>query len=145
MAEAPKLYLFVSNRDVYVTSLRGHSFHFLKGVPQHVPKICHNEVIEKGIMPVDDDGEVDLVKVNEIAGEADPKVKIVLAPEDSDERAKAIKDVLLAIAKRNRAEDFTAGGVPSAVTVTAALGWKVDLREIRPLWTEYKVEQNRGA
>ena len=54
---APKYFPHVSNRDIVVHSILGHSIAFEKGVPTHVPKALHAEVMEKGILPVDDKGE----------------------------------------------------------------------------------------
>lgn len=139
-----QLFMFVAHRDVTVTSLKGYSFNFKKGIPQHVPKQCHAEVIERGILPVDQDGSLDPAKLDEIAQEGDPKARIVLAPETQAERDEKINEALKAIAKRNRSEDFTAGGVPSPAAVSSALGWKVDGREIRPLWNKLRQDAAQG-
>lgn len=141
---APIEYLFVANRDVTVTSLKGYSFNFEAGIPQHVPKACHPEMIERGILPVGSDGKPDLVQVDIVAKDGDPKVKIVLAPETNEERAELIREVLLKVATRNNAADFTSGGVPSPAAVSGALGWRVDAKEIRPIWQEIKVALNAG-
>lgn len=140
----PTQYMFVANRDVTVTSLKGYSFNFEKGVAQHVPKACHAEMIERGILPVDAEGNTDLASLDEVAKEADPKVKIVLAPETTEERNEAIRAALLKIVERNNAADFTSGSVPSSAAVSAALGWKVDSREIKPLYVEIKRALNAG-
>lgn len=139
---APAVHLFVANRDVTVTSLKGYSFNFEAGVAQHVPKACHAEMIERGILPVAADGKPDLEQVAELAKEGDPKVRIVLAPETNEERADAIRSALLKIVERNNSADFTSGGVPSPASVSSALGWRVDSKEIKPIWQEIKVAMN---
>lgn len=141
---APEVYMFVANRDVNVTSLKGYSFNFEKGIPQHVPKACHTEMIERGILPVAKDGTPDLEQVAALAKENDPKVRIVLAPETNEDRADGIRSALLKIADRNNAADFTSGGIPSPAAVSTALGWRVDGKEIKPIWQEIKVAMNAG-
>lgn len=139
-----KQYLFVSRRTINVGSLTGRSILFEAGVPTHVPREMHSEVMEKGILPCDADGQV-LDNVQGIDVEAADKPKILLAPEDPAEREEAIAGVIRALAERNARGDFTAGGVPHPDAVTAALGWKVDSREIRPIWTKLKPELIKAA
>lgn len=126
--------LFVSNRDVMVSSTLGHSIQFIKGVPMHVPKIMHKVVIERGILPVDGGAE----SASDIMAEAESGPKILLAPEDPSDREAAIAKACRVIAQRNNAKDFTGGGTPNATAVTAALGWKVDQKEVKDIWTEVK-------
>jgi hypothetical protein len=130
-APAPKQYLFVSNRDISVTSILGYSIFFEKGVQTHVPRAMHAEVIEKGILPVEEDGKISVEAIDKMTS---PDIKIVLAPETAEDRNEAIAEAVKAIVKRNDSRDFTSGGVPSAVAVTAALGWKVDPKEVRNVW-----------
>lgn len=129
---------FISNRSVIVRSSKiGQSVEFKKGVPTRVPPGMHEEVMEKGIIPVNDDGTaVDPETIEVVA----PPKPVLLAPEDGTVRAKHIAEVLKAIVARNHPVDFTAGGTPSASAVTAALGWKVDQKEVRMVW-----EKNREA
>lgn len=133
----PKQHMFVSNRDVMVSSTLGHSIQFLKGVPIHVPKIMHKEVIEKGILPVEG-AETATEMLTEAEGGG---VKIHLAPEDPDDREEAIGKACRALAERNNSRDFTGGGVPSATAVTAALGWKVDQKEVKDIWQKLRQEK----
>lgn len=127
--------LFESNRDIVVRSLRGHSIEFKKGVPTQVPRIMHEEVMEKGILPVEDNGKpVDPVTAD--IGEAKPK--IVLAPVEELDRADQILVVIEALVKRNNPVDFTASGTPSPLAVSTVLGWRTDLKEVRAIW-----EKNR--
>ncbi|HYF28588.1 MAG TPA: hypothetical protein VD931_22805 [Baekduia sp.] len=133
----PPQYMFVSNRDIVVTSTRGYSLEFVKGVPMHAPKPMHAELIEKGILPVADGGGIDVEAMTEAQGT--PK-KVLLAPETQEERDVAIEQAIRAVVERNNPSDFTAGGVPSPTTLTAALGWRVDMKEIRGIWTRLKPE-----
>lgn len=135
MAKAEvKQYLFVSNRNITITSTLGYSIAFERGIPIHVPKRMHSEVMEKGCLPCDASGKI--LDAPEV--EVTPVAKVLIAPEDADERNAAINTVMETIVKRNNPLDFSAGGVPSAQAVTLALGWKVDAREIRPLWNKMK-------
>ncbi len=136
---APKLHLFVSNRDIVLHSIQGHSIAFEKGIPTHVPRALHSEAMEKGILPVDDKGE------SLPAGTVpDPKPipVITLSPEDPADRVEAIKAACEAIYARNSSTDFNAGGAPTSKAVTAALGWKVEAKEIAPIWQEIKIAAN---
>lgn len=127
--------MFVSNRDITVSSTLGHTLEFKKGVATHVPPIMRKVCIEKGILPVE--GVEEAVEMLE-AAEAGPKLH--LAPEDVDDRKEAIEKACRAIAKSNNARDFTSGGTPNATAVTAVLGWKVDQIEIREVWKELRVK-----
>lgn len=127
--------MFISNRDVQVNSVFGHSVLFKKGVPTYAPPPIRKECIEKGILPVE--GVEEATAVLEAEDEK-ARPKIHLAPEDPDERKASIEAACMAIAKSNNSRDFTGGGVPNAQAVTAALGWKVDQSEIKDVWKELK-------
>jgi len=129
---------FIANRNVIVRSAKiGQSVEFKKGVPTKVPPGMHDEVMEKGIIPVNDDGSAVNPETTEVVPAEKP---VLLAPEDGAVRAKRIAEVFKALVARNNPSDFTAGGTPSATAVTAALGWKVDQKEVRTVW-----EKNREA
>lgn len=135
----PKKYLFVSNRDINVGSLTGRSILFEKGIPTHVPKEMHAEVMEKGILPCDEKGETVDAKDAPIPESKEPQLR--LPPEDAVERAEAIQAAVIAIANRNNPKDFSAGGVPTATAVSGALGYSVAAADIRPVWDKVKVER----
>jgi hypothetical protein len=139
---APKQFLFVSNRDQVIGSTSGHSIRFEKGKPTHVPRVMHEEVLNKGCVQCDGDAAPLPVDETDALPE---KPKVLLAPDDADERAEAIKAVMEQVRDRNSSADFTAGGVPSAAALTAALGWKVDAKEIRPLWNRMKSDAAQAA
>lgn len=122
---------FISNRNVVVRSKNtGHAIGFKKGVPQYVPAQMYNEVMEKGILPVEDGKPVDPEK-NEVIK---PEVKVLLAPEDGFERDAKILEVIEAIVKRNAPGDFAGGGHPAASAISAVLGWRVDQKAVKKVW-----------
>ena len=142
-APAPKQYFFVSHRDVTVTSLQGYSIFFEKGVPTHAPRAIHSEVMEKGVMPCDEQGNP-LDEPAAAAVVAPEQPRVMVAPEDGHEREEAILEAIKTIVKRNNSKDFNAGGVPSAGSLTAALGWKVDTTEVRAIWVKHKPKVVKG-
>lgn len=127
--EAPKQYLFVSNRDIVIRSTTGASVGFEKGVPTHVPRHMHSVVMEKGIMPSDEKGKV--LDVEEAPVTPLAEVRVMVAPEDPVDRAKAVRAAIAAVLKSNVATDFTAGGTPHERAISVALGWRVDQREVK--------------
>lgn len=135
---------FVSNRNIIVRSIKtGMSIGFEKGVPTFVHPRMHQEVMEKGILPVDDEGKA-VDPESHTAGSAQ-EVKVVLAPEDGYERELKIVEVFRAFVTRNHPADFTAAGMPSAKAITAALGWTVDTREVRTAWEKHRREILHGT
>lgn len=138
-APAPTLYYFISMREKVVTSTTGRSILFEPKTPTHVPREMHREVMEKGIMPCDKDGNI-LDSVEAVEGLGEQEAKVLLPPEDPDERSDKIVGAMKALVKRNSPHDFSAGGVPSAQAITAALGWRVDTKEVRALWAKLKPE-----
>lgn len=136
MSNQPKQFLFVSHRNITIGSTQGYSIEFQKGVPTHVPRAMHAEVMEKGVLPCDAKGEtLDAPEASKLAPDAP---RVMVAPEDPEERKEKILEVIKALCKTNSSKDFSAGGVPSATSVSMALGWKVDAKEIRPIWAEFK-------
>ena len=127
---------FISNRDIVVRSLHGHAIEFKKGVPTSVPRVMHAEVMEKGILP-----EEGPEQGNAVADAAPP----VLAPDDAEVRNDQILAVIKQIVKRNNAADFTGGGHPSATAVSAAVGWKVDQKEVKDVWVKSREALIRGV
>lgn len=127
---------FISNRDIVVRSLHGHSVEFKKGIPTAVPRVMHAECLEKGILP-----EEGPEQGNAIADPAGP----TLAPEDKLERDDAILEVIKQIVKRNNSSDFTGGGHPSATSISAAVGWKVDQKEVKDVWVKNREALIKGA
>jgi hypothetical protein len=109
---------------------------FKAGEPTALPRSMHEEAINKGILPVEGE-KASAAATQKIAG-ADNTTKVVMPPDSLEVREDAILEGIKAIVKRNVATDFTANGTPSATSLTAALGWKVDGKEVRKVW-----EKNR--
>lgn len=133
----PPQFYFISHRDQVIGGLTGHSIGFDKGVPTHVPRPMHAVVMEKGCLPCDKDGKI----LDDVAASAPGAVeekKILVEPEDADERNDRINAAMKDLVKRNSPRDFSAGGVPLAESLTMALGWRVDQKEVRPLWNKMK-------
>ena len=127
--------MFVANRDVEVATTHGIALNFKKGVPQQAPRAIHSILIEKGILPVDENGEIETDTITEVtAAPAGQKAE----PEDAGERADAIEQAMRIIVKRNKSNDFS-GGTPSAQAVSAILGWRTDQKEVRKVWTDKRV------
>lgn len=125
---------FVSTRDTVVRSTQGYAIEFKKGIPTDVPYVMRHEVVEKGIMPVQDDGKA--IEAGEDQVVAEPK-KVLLPPE-GETRIERIVEAFKAIVARNNPSDFTGGGTPSAGAVSAAIQFKVDTKEVRGLWEKHR-------
>lgn len=116
---------FTSHRDHVVTSTSGHAVAFKKGVPTHVPKAMHHEVLAAGAVPAN---------VDEVEFEDGPKGNEVVVPTDPAERNELIRMTLANIKTGDARDDFTANGVPKMKVVTTALGFEVSAREIADQW-----------
>lgn len=131
-------HMFVSRRDFMLRTTLGHCISFEKNKPTHVPKALHALALEKGILPCDDAGqELELASAQDVAAPEAPKLEV---PEDAEARQDAIKNVCREIAKRNKSSDFNAGGTPRADSVTLALGYRVDQKEVRQAWVVLRPE-----
>lgn len=134
---------FVSNRDVIVRSVKyGRSYEFKKGIPRDdvIPGM-HQDLLNHGILPADGAGKVEQ---REVVVEEPNRVKVVLPPEDGDERNKQILDAMRAIVKRNDSADFSGGGMPRAASVTQITGWRVDTKDVTALWKANRAEFAAG-
>lgn len=130
----PKKYLFVSLlKTINIGSLSGRSILFEKGKPTHVPREMHTEVMARGVLPCDDEG-----KVGEVQVDPAPEADLTMAPEDAQDRAEALEGAIKQVVKRNDSRDFTGGGVPSASVLSSILKWRVDQKEVRPVWAKLK-------
>ena len=130
MAEAKSKTLLVLNRNYVLTTTKGHSVAFEKGVPTHVPPAIYQEALAIGAIPPD--GE-------------DPHVEDVVktdnAPSDPAERAPLILAVIEKLVAENARENFTAAGSPTVDAVTKAVGFKVQSKEIATVWQQYHDKQ----
>lgn len=140
--ESPKLYYFVSHRDISIGHTNGQRINFVKGVPTHVRRDMHSVVMDKGIMPCDADGKrLDAPEVFI----PDPEKPVVNnGPEDPSERREAIEKAIAALVESNQPVDF-AGGTPKDTAVARVLGWPVDKREVRKVWIEVRPQYLAAA
>lgn len=129
---------FISNRDIILRSINGHAIEFKKDVSTPVPRALHAECLDKGILP-DDKQNLD-----EVTSAIDPKAP-KLAPDEADARNDEILAVIEQIVKRNNPSDFTGGGHPSAVSVSASLGWKADQKEVSDVWKKNREALIKGV
>lgn len=136
-AKQVPLTYFTSKRDIILFHREAIQRVLVEaGVPTHVPKALHSVALEKGLEPCDANGK----PLGNAADLVEDPPKVLLAPEDADEREAAIKEAMKAIVARNDASDFTSGGTPSSTAVTAAVGWKVDQKENRKVWEKHRRE-----
>ena len=130
MSEAKSKTLLVLNRNYVLTTTKGHSVAFEKGVPTHVPPAIYQEALTIGAIPPD--GE-------------DPHVEDVVktdnAPSDPAERAPLILDAIEKLVAENARENFTAAGSPTVDAVAKAVGFKVQSKEIATVWQQYHDKQ----
>ena len=126
---------FTSNRDVVVRSKNtGHAIQFLKGVPTMVPKGMYEECLERGILPVDEEGAPVSPAENNVVQE----VVLKQAPTDAGERNELLLEAFRQIVARNNSKDFAGGGCPHPDACSLALGWRVDQKEVRQLWEKHR-------
>lgn len=117
---------FVLNRDKVLASTMGHVIHFVKGEPVFVPKSVVREAMAIGAVPADGDD----APVNEAPAPDAP-------PTSPEERAERIMEGILQLVKRNQRGDFTAANNPSATALSDLIKFKVDAKEIAPVWQQY--------
>lgn len=121
-----KMVEMVLARSATIVTTYGHAIEFVKNKPVSVPQIVVPELAAVGAVPVDGPSEGDTASESRIE-EVDP-----------GERAKAIKKAILAMAARNIREEFTASGAPNANVVSKEVGFKVQTKEIIPVWDEIR-------
>ena len=118
--------MLVLNRDHTLVTLYGHVIEFKKDVPTHVPPIAYAKAIEIGAVRADGS------KPNVLEDETKPTI-----PTEPAERKAMIAMAIESIVERNARNDFTAAGSPTADAVSAEIGFKVNSKEIAPVWQEY--------
>ena len=121
---------FVSNRNFVLRSTSGHSIRFERGVAISVPNAVKQEALEKGCIPCDEKGKM-ITSIDEIPSE--PVSTRPQAPEDDATRAEEIVKAMAIIVKRNKPKEFS-GPMPSALAISAELGWATDHKEARKVW-----------
>lgn len=126
MSEFKSKTMLVLNRNYVLTTTKGHSVEFVKGVPTHVPPAIYQEALSIGAMPPD--GEEPQIE---------EKVVLDNAPADPAERAPLIMEAIERLVAANARDDFTAAGSPSVSAVTRETGFKVQGKEIATVWAAY--------
>ena len=125
-----KMIKMVSPRNFTLRTAKGHSVVFKKNEPVDVPLVIFDDAQSVGAVPVD---EADVPTEEETAAENIPV---------GDEREAAIIASFDQVIARNERGDYTAGGVPKAKVIEALVGFEVDLREVRNLWTPFMANRN---
>ena len=113
---------FTSPRKILVAAM-GHAVWFDKGATHFLPPALHQAALEQGLEAVPEDGE------------AAPER--AASPDDSA-RVEAIKAAMRAIAEKNSADDFDAGGTPKVRAIENLTGGlkPADAKERAALWAE---------
>lgn len=126
MAEAKSKTLLVLNRNHTLTTTKGHVLEFKKGVATHVPPAVYQEALGIGAIPPDGEDPVvqDVVKTDS-------------APNDPSERAPLILAAIEKLVAENSRENFTAAGSPTVEAVSKIVGFKVQSKEVAPVWQAY--------
>lgn len=122
-------YMYVSYRDIVVSSVTGHSIEFKKGVAMKCPPSMHAELIAIGIQPVEP-------MVDE------PVVEGTQAPQDPIAFEAAVYAAFDKIVLRNAREDFTGTGVPHLSPMEKELGFKIDSKARDTLFKKWTVEHS---
>lgn len=118
------------NRDYTLISTMGHSVAFTKGVPVHVPPIMYKAALGIGAVPADG---TEPALENEKTSDS--------APIDPGERAGVIYAVIMQMVEDNINDEFTAANAPKETAVSKRVGFKVQTKELKPLWQRYHDEK----
>lgn len=127
--------MMVMHRNHTVTSTKGHTIAFVKGVPVFVVPTMIEEVMEKGAVPV----EGETLPVVEELTEAP-------APEGLA-REQKILEVIAKLVKTNKRNDFGASGRPKFVAISKLVGFDVTEKERDQVWetfTALEAEKRAG-
>lgn len=122
--------LMTLNRDYNLQSLLGHRVVFEKDVPTPVPPALFREAVAIGAVRAD--GE---------APDIQDEKKDQAEPSTLEERESKIKEAIELIVADNNRDDFTAAGAPSQEAVTRIVGFKVQTKEIKPIWAAFQAAQ----
>ena len=122
--------MFVLNRNHVLSTLKGHSIKFEKGVPVRVPDAVIAEAVAIGATRVDGE-QVDL---------SEPEGA---KPVDPDKREPMIREAIAKIKARNERDEFTGTGAPKAKAVSDEVGFKVQQNEIGVILVKM-AEENDG-
>lgn len=116
----------VMNRNITISNTSGHCIAFKKGEPTHVPDGLVESAMARGAVPVE--------------GETLPSVeepKVAPTPIGLQRKELIISAFETMIAKNER-DAFSGAGLPKVAALNAELDFKVDVKEMRDLWRDYK-------
>ena len=121
--------LYVSQRDVTVTSTTGHTIRFTKGVPVSVPYQMRRLCLERGVLPVDPTQPV-------LEDEVKPTKPD--APLSQQERDEFIREAMNEMIETKKRDDFTATGLPKVDRLAKITGFEVSMAERDRIWLDMK-------
>jgi hypothetical protein len=127
--------LYVSQRDVTITSTSGHTIFFPKGVPKAVPFDLRRACLEQGVLPAENTDLTDL-------GGRVPPARAE-APLSRDERDDLIREAIGEMLSTRKRGDFTAAGMPRVDQMSKLTGFEVNPADRDRLWLELR--QGAGA
>lgn len=119
---------YISQRNVTIASKSGRSVYFPKGEPTYAPDQMHAELIQNGILPVEDIPEP----------EDDGGVKEPTVPTERQAAVYAAFEKIILRAKRG---DFAGTGAPHAAVLSKELGWTIDGKERDVLWQSFQTDK----
>lgn len=122
--------LYVSQRDVTITSTSGHTIHFPKGVPKAVPSDLRRACLEAGVLPATDTDLSDL-------GGRVPTTRPE-APMSPSERDDLIREAIGEMLSTRKRGDFTAAGLPRVDQISKLTGFEVSPADRDRLWLELR-------
>lgn len=119
---------YISQRDITVASKSGRSVAFKKGVPTYAPDQMHAELVQNGILPVEE--------IPEPVSDGSPKEPTVLA-----EREAAVYAAFEKLILRGKRGDFAGTGSPHVAVLSKELGWGIDGKERDVLWQKFQADR----
>lgn len=122
--------LYVSQRDVTITSTSGHTIHFPKGVPKAVPSDLRRACLEAGVLPAENTDLTDL-------GGRVPSARNEV-PLSMSERDDLIREAIAEMLSTRKRGDFTAAGLPRVDQMAKLTGFEVSPADRDRLWLELR-------
>jgi hypothetical protein len=117
--------LYMANRNVRVSTTKGHVYIFKQGAPLYVAPEVRAEMLQYGILPVNDE-----LPVSEAAARsADPV---------GEDRKLQLLEAIAKVVSENSSDHFTAGGVPKTTVLGELTGFEVGTAERNEAWKEYQ-------
>lgn len=126
MSKSVKQVTMTLARSATFATTTGHTIAFKKNIPTIVPQVAVRELAERGAIIADEDAAIFEEKED------------VVAQTDPFARRDQIKDAIQRMVERGVREDFTASGYPNANVVSKEVGFKVQSKEVAPIWDEIR-------